>query len=154
MSVPCPRCKIKTEKNDKFCRECGLSFYSEDIPTEVKILTSGTILANRYEIIKKIKKGGMGTVYKVNHINLNKVFALKELLTLNIAEIEERNKAVERFEKEVKILSELNNKHLPSIIDHFSIGDRCYIVMDFIEGRDLRAILEEEGNPGLPEEKI
>ncbi|HPZ08993.1 MAG TPA: tetratricopeptide repeat protein [Candidatus Eremiobacteraeota bacterium] len=153
MAYICPKCYAENKSEAKFCSECGLSLGFEDVPTELKALTSGIILANRYEIIKKIKSGGMGSVYKTRHVSLGKIYAIKELINLSMNH-QEQQEAITRFKMEAKILSELNHSNMPSVSDYFSIGGRYYLVMDFIEGKDLSTILAEKGNPGLPEADV
>ena len=153
MIYNCPKCGAENKKDAKFCSECGISLGSEDVPTELKALTPGIILANRYEIIQKIKSGGMGSVYKAKHVGLGKIYAVKELLNLSMNE-QEQQEAIRRFKMEAKILSELNHANMPAVSDYFSIGGRYYLVMDFIDGKDLSGILEENGTPGLPETDV
>ena len=153
MIYNCPKCGAENKKDAKFCSECGISLGSEDVPTELKALTPGIILANRYEIIQKIKSGGMGSVYKTKHVSLGKIYAIKELINLSMNP-QEQQEAITRFKMEAKILSELTHPNMPSVSDYFSIGGRYYLVMDFIEGKDLSTILSEQGNPGLPEADV
>ncbi|MEQ8223433.1 MAG: protein kinase [Candidatus Eremiobacterota bacterium] len=153
MIYNCPKCGAENKKDAKFCSECGISLGSEDVPTELKALTPGIILANRYEIIQKIKSGGMGSVYKTKHVSLGKIYAVKELINLSMNP-QEQQEAITRFKMEAKILSELTHPNMPSVSDYFSIGGRYYLVMDFIEGKDLSTILSEEGKPGLPEADV
>jgi len=153
MIFRCPKCNAQNKKDAKFCNECGLSLIHEDVPTELKALTPGAILANRYEVITRIKSGGMGSVYKAKHVGLGKIYAVKELLNLSMNE-QEQQEAIRRFKMEAKILSELNHANMPAVSDYFSIGGRYYLVMDFIDGKDLSGILEEKGTPGLPETDV
>ena len=153
MTFNCPKCNAENKKDAKFCNECGLSLIHEDVPTELKALTPGAVLANRYEVINRIKSGGMGSVYKAKHVGLGKIYAVKELLNLSMNE-QEQQEAIRRFKLEARILSELNHPNMPAVSDYFSIGGRYYLVMDFIEGKDLSGILEERGTPGLTEAEI
>jgi len=59
-----------------------------------------------------------------------------------------------RFEREAKILSELQHPNLPRVIDYFTIGDRYYLAMDFIEGKDLGNIIKDADPQGMQEEQI
>ncbi|MEQ8170348.1 MAG: serine/threonine-protein kinase, partial [Candidatus Eremiobacterota bacterium] len=59
-----------------------------------------------------------------------------------------------RFKVEARMLSQLENYHLPAVYDYFIEKGRYYLVMSYIEGVDLSDLLELEGNPGLPEELV
>jgi len=116
-------------------------------------LRSGTVLVNRYRIESLIKAGGMGAVYKAVDIRLNSTCAVKELISTCGTE-EERKKATEWFEREVKLLARLNHTGLPEVFDYFITEGIYYFVLTFVEGEDLLSILEKEGKPGLPEDRV
>ena len=153
MAYYCDRCGNEHKENAKFCSECGKTLNYQDIPTELKALSKNMTLASRYEIIERIKSGGMGAVYKANDLRLGKICAIKELLHQSIDEEEQEN-AIKMFEREAKILSSLQHPNLPAVTDYFAVGNRYYLAMKFIEGKDLSAILRQAGEPGLPEDKV
>lgn len=153
MTVFCDKCGTENKDNAKFCYECGRTLNLDDLPTELKALKAGMKIADRYEIIERIKAGGMGAVYKAMDKRLGKLCAVKELLNQSIDEAEQAD-AIMRFEREAKILSDLDHPNLPGVTDYFTVGNRYYLTMEFIEGEDLSGILRQFGNPGLPEEKV
>jgi len=109
-------------------------------------LESGTILKHRYRIEGVLGQGGMGAVYKAFDINLGVSVAVKE----NLFTTEEYAR---QFRREATILASLRHPNLPRVTDHFVIeGEGQYLVMDFIQGEDLRERLEREGP--LEEEEI
>lgn len=116
-------------------------------------LPSGLLLNNRYKIEKLLKSGGMGAVYKATDTKFNSFCAVKELLP-SYSSDEEQKEAEEWFEREAKLLAGLSHPGLPRVFDYFLISGIYYLVMDFIEGEDLFSILEREGTPGLPQEKV
>ncbi len=99
-------------------------------------LEPGSILHNRYRIDEIIAKGGMGAIYRAVDLNLNVTIALKE----NLFSSEE---FARQFRREAGILAGLRHPNLPRVTDHFTIPDQGqYLVMDFIDGEDLRQSLE------------
>ena len=149
----CPECNTDNEKDAKFCCKCGLTLIIEDSSSELQSLSPGTIISNRYKIIREVKKGGMGCIYEAKHISLDKLYAVKELLNISM-DSRNRLEAIQRFEQEGKILSELNHPNMPSVSDFFFLDGRYYLVMDFIKGKDLSNLLKDEYPDGIPEESV
>lgn len=110
-------------------------------------LEIGVILNQRYRIDLLLGQGGFGAVYRAWDQNLGKAVALKENL-------ETSPDAQRQFEREALMLANLSHPNLPRVTDYFFIADQGqYLVMDFVEGKDLQAILEErEGK--LPEQQV
>jgi len=105
----------------------------------LQILTGGTVLNNRYEIIKKIGGGGMGAVYLSNDRNLGGVQrAVKEMVQAHIEDAQQA-KAIDDFRRESMILSSLDHPSIPTIYDYFfdTSEGRFYLVMKYISGGDL-----------------
>lgn len=115
------------------------------------ILEPGTLLRERYEILELVGQGGMGAVYKAGDLRLEgRVCAVKEILpTLTQASVspEELEQMSEQFRREASVLARLDHPNLPKVSDYFAEttvqGTREYLVMDFVEGRDLQEILQE-----------
>lgn len=102
-------------------------------------LQTGEILRNRYRIEDVLGQGGMGAVYKSFDINLGVAVAVKENLFTT-------DEYARQFRREATILASLRHPNLPRVTDHFVIeGQGQYLVMDFIQGEDLRERLEREG---------
>ena len=111
-------------------------------------LRSGETLRNRYQIESVLGQGGMGAVYRAKDLNLRVPVAVKE----NLFTTEEYAR---QFHNEATILAGLRHANLPRVIDHFVLpGEGQYLVMDFIEGTDLRERIERDGpvrvEDGLP----
>lgn len=129
------------------------------IKDDIKAITSdgplppGILLNNRYKIEKLLKSGGMGAVYKTVDTKFNSLCAVKELLP-SYSSTEEQKEAAEWFEREAKLLAGLYHPGLPRVFDYFVIDKIYYLIMDFVDGEDLFSILEREGKPGLPQEKV
>lgn len=111
------------------------------------ILEPGTLLRERYEILELVGQGGMGAVYKARDLRLEgRLCAVKEILptltqgSLSDVELEQMS---EQFRLESSVLARLDHPNLPKVSDYFAEGTREYLVMDFVEGRDLQEILQE-----------
>ena len=106
-------------------------------------LAPGTLLNNRYRIISILGQGGMGAVYRASDDHLHIPVAVKENLFLT----EEYGR---QFQREAHILAGLRHVNLPHVTDYFSMENQVqYLVMDYIEGEDLRQRMERMG--ALPE---
>jgi len=104
-------------------------------------LAAGTILDNRYRIVKLVGQGGFGAVYRAWHMSLEQPVAIKE-------NIDTGPESQRQFEREAKLLAGLRHPNLPRVNDHFVVpGQGQYLVMDFVEGRSLRDLLNERGGP-------
>jgi serine/threonine-protein kinase len=111
--------------------------------TALRTRSEGTVLKDRYEIVRKIGGGGMGAVYLALDKNLGGVErAVKEMVQSNIEE-DQHAKAIEDFKRESMILSSLDHPSIPTIYDYFfdDAEGRFYLVMKYISGGDLAARL-------------
>ncbi len=99
----------------------------------------GSVINNRYIIEKEIGQGGMSTVYLARDQKLNVFYALKEIQKETENEI-----ITETSMTEVNLLKDLNNRHIPRVIDIIDAGVNIFVVQDFIQGRSLDDILEEQ----------
>ncbi|KAF0110279.1 MAG: serine/threonine protein kinase bacterial [Chloroflexi bacterium] len=120
-------------------------------------LKTGDTLRGRYRIRRIIGQGGMGSIYLTDDLRLEgRQCALKEVehdRTLSGNLIKE---AREQFLREATVLARLDHPNLPKVSDFFSIGQRDYLVMDFIPGKDLRTLMIESKEEGsfLPESDV
>ena len=109
-------------------------------------LEKGSLLNNRYRIIEVLGQGGMAAVYRAIDENLSVEVAVKE----NLFTTEEYAR---QFRLEATILAGLRHPNLPRVSDHFVIEPLGqYLVMDFIEGEDIRQRLDRLG--ALPEQEV
>jgi serine/threonine protein kinase len=99
----------------------------------------GSRLINRYKIVEILGQGGMGSIYRAVDENLGLEVAVKE----NLFTSEEYAR---QFRREAVILANLRHPNLPRVTDHFVIdGQGQYLVMDYIEGEDLRERIDRQG---------
>lgn len=113
----------------------------------------GDTLKNRYRIDSIIGVGAYGTVYLAeDHENRGARVAIKEIVEQELSP-DERADALELFKRESMILMSLSHKGLPAVIDAFSSGDCHYLVMEYIEGETLEALLKKGASP-FPAKKV
>ena len=101
----------------------------------------GKIIGNRYEVITKIGCGGMATVYKARDNVLNRNVAIKVLRE----EFTTDEEFIKRFNIEAQAAASLTHPNIVSIYDVGNEGDLHYIVMELIQGKTLKEIINENG---------
>lgn len=117
-------------------------------------LQPGAVLQNRYSIVRVLGVGGMGSVYQARDLrfpNVTKYVAVKEIV--NISDPNMREMVVKIFEREANTLASLDHPAIPKIYDYFNQGDRSFLVMEFIEGKDLEEYLGQSAGM-LAEETV
>lgn len=106
------------------------------------MLEIGSVVDGKYKILNKVGQGGMSVVYLAMNERANKQWAIKEVRKDGSSNFEVVRQGLIA---EVDILKKLNHPTLPSIVDVIDDGDSFLIVMDYIEGNDLKDILKEYG---------
>ena len=118
-------------------------------------LNAGTNLVDRYLIQDIIGVGGMGSVYRARDLhfpNVVKLVAIKEMIN-QAPDPLVRQTVVQNFEREANILATLSHPSIPRIFDYFTLENRSYLALEFVNGRDLEAVLNQTDN-FLPEEQV
>jgi len=100
----------------------------------------GTVLAERYEILELLGQGGMGAVYKARDNELERLVALK----LIRPELASNPEILRRFKQELILAREVTHRNVIRIFDLGQTKGIKFITMEFVEGRDLRAMLREK----------
>ena len=106
-------------------------------------LQNGATLVQRYVIQDVIGVGGMGSVYRARDLhfpNVVKLVAVKEMIN-RAPDPLVRETIVKNFEREANILATLHHVSIPRIYDYFTEDNRSYLVLEFINGKDLEAII-------------
>jgi outer membrane protein assembly factor BamB/tRNA A-37 threonylcarbamoyl transferase component Bud32 len=127
---------------------------SGDQPGRQQLL-AGVTLVNRYNIQDVIGIGGMGSVYRARDMhfpNVVKLVAVKEMINMAPDPLV-RQTIVQNFEREANLLATLHHPSIPRIYDYFSHDDRSYLVLEFIQGRDLETVINE-ANGFLAEDQV
>lgn len=97
------------------------------------------IIANKYQILAELGRGGMGCVYKVRHTGLDKIYALK-VLHHHLA----HDTLIARFHSEARIMASLHHPHIIQVFDIDRNGDEHYFVMEYIDGQTLSDIIKQQ----------
>lgn len=106
------------------------------------MLKVGSLVDDKYKILSEIGHGGMSVVYMAINEKANKTWAIKEVRKDGKMDF---NMVRAGLMAEIETLKKLNHPNLPSIVDIIEDEDSFVIVMDYIEGRSLDIILEENG---------
>src|SRR5689334_19581910 len=158
MPVECPVCRTSNPPGSFACVKCSSPF---DLGAEVTspgvagatsagvsrapasgvALVSGDLLADRYEILKMLGEGGMGTVYKARDREVDRIVALKVIRP----ELAGHPEILQRFKQELILSRKVTHRNVIRIFDLGIADDRKFITMDFVEGRDLKSTLVEQG---------
>ena len=132
----CPECGYKINENDSFCFACGS-------------MLKKSVGDGRYEIIKILGKGGMGQVLLAHDSKMETDIVLKQLIPPKDDDAMKFEYLEKRMKEEAKLLYRLNYNGLPKVMDCFSENGNFFLVMQYIEGKDLSKVLSEQ-----PEGKI
>jgi WD40 repeat protein/serine/threonine protein kinase len=127
----------------RYCSHCRAAFHSELLlcPRDgypiIEVHADpllGQVLAGRYRVAALLGVGGMGRVYRVEHVLVGKLFALKVLY----GDFAGEGQVVERFLREAQVLSQLSHRHIVSIVD-FGESDTglVYLVTELVLGQSL-----------------
>ena len=90
--------------------------------------------ASKYEILDKIGQGGMGVVFRVRHVELGTILAMKMLP----ADLATEAELVARFRREARVMARLNHRNIVRVFDLVQEGDSFYLVMEYLQGKNLR----------------
>jgi len=118
-------------------------------------LQPGTTLQDRYLILGVLGSGGMSSVYKGRDLhfpNVTKLVAIKEMTSM-LTDQTMYEMVVTNFEREADLLATLSHPSIPRIYDYYTHKNSLYLVMEFIDGKDLEAILHETDD-FLPVEQV
>jgi serine/threonine protein kinase len=163
----CPLCAHTTHADDRFCARCGAALFRDaSLPGETAsgVATRnvrepsaalareapsrgaadplvGQVVADRYRIVSLLGRGGMGVVYKVEHIHIGKMMAMKLLS----GELARDAATVRRFRAEAKAISKLAHANTVQIFDFGESARLVYLVMEYLPGRDLGSLISSEG---------
>ena len=109
----------------------------------------GQVLDDRYEIVAKIARGGMATVYRARDLRLSRQVAIKVMRS----DLGEDDEFAAKFDREARAAAVLGHPNVVSIFDQGSSEGKPYIVMEYIEGETLRKVISREA-PMSPERAL
>jgi serine/threonine-protein kinase len=160
----CPRCRTSHDQPSHFCPHCGADMTrasaleaaipdpalaeteNPERPIDRRLSDSnqawlGRIVDGRYRVLEVIGRGGMGVVYRVEHLRMGKMAAMK-VLHRDLAQDPE---VIARFEREAAAVSRLNHPHTVQVFDFGNAQGALYLIMELIRGQDLARIIERDG---------
>ena len=160
----CPRCRTSFDRPCRFCAECGADMAHaspleaartaastgpadrEPDPVDRRLSDSnrawlGKVVDGRYRVLEVIGRGGMGVVYRVEHLRMGKIAAMK-VLHRDLAHDPE---IVQRFEREAAAVSKLHHPHTVQVFDFGNVQGALYLIMEYVHGLDLAHIVQRDG---------
>ena len=105
------------------------------LPDEAPIRTIGN-----YRLIEQIGKGGMGAVYRATHSHLKKQVVVKLILNNRVDDATQ----VQRFYREMEVIGSLDHANIVKATDAGEIDGTCFLVMEYLDGHDVKSILNAE----------
>lgn len=144
MMQACSRCSFQNPAASLFCARCGQPL----LGAVTGQLTPHSILAGRYAIVSLLGRGGMGAVYLASDSRIaGKTWAIKEMSDVALLDPAEKQAAIRAFESEANLLANLDHPNIPKVVDYFAEAGQYYLVMDFIPGKTLEAMMNEGRGP-------
>jgi len=116
-------------------------------PTEDRRLSDsnqawlGKIVDGRYKVLEVIGRGGMGVVYRVEHLRMGKIAAMKVLHR----DLATEPDVIARFEREAAAISKLHHPHTVQVFDFGTAGTALYLIMEYVRGVDLSKMIQRDG---------
>jgi len=101
----------------------------------------GPVSLDEYELLEKLGEGGMGAVYKARHRHMDRIVALKVLSDKSV----DTPQALQRFQREVRASARLRHPHIVTAHDAGNDNGRHYLVMEYVPGIDLNAMVKRRG---------
>ena len=142
----CSSCNVPIESGT-FCHDCMALLSSPTASGEVEVpvgimalgpyrvvpvrLSSGTLITDRYRIIRHLGSGGMGVVYEAENLKLDVTVALKFLRSEDTG----NHRRLELFLNEVRLARQITHPNVCRIFDVGEVGDRHFISMEHVEGK-------------------
>lgn len=162
----CPGCMSRWEDTKKPCPRCGFS--RETGESGGRELPPFTVLGGRYLLGKRIGAGGFGISYIALDLTEEKLLAVKEFFPAGMAERrgmevvpeeeadeEDYQRARESFRREAELLARfVGTEGIVTYRDYLEENGTAYLVMDYVEGPNLKQALRERGKPFTQEEAL
>jgi len=104
-------------------------------------------MMGQYRILDELGRGGMGRVFKAEHMAMGRVVALKVLSS----QLLKTERARQLFQREVKAAAKLSHPNIVTAFDANQVGDRCFLVMEFVDGPNLQDLVKEHGPLPVPQ---
>ena len=130
---------------------------TEDTTSNSTLFDTGSVIDNKWVLIERIGKGGMGEVYRAHQLNLRRDVAIKVISEDILQDIEENpeevSNAIQRLQVEVQTMAQVRHPNVLQIYDYGSISVQQqsaakqvqYIAMEYVPGNTFRYTMSEEG---------
>ena len=133
----CPTCGTEYPANARFCEIDGTALLSRDASNDLV----GSVVADRYHVLRVLGEGGMGKVYLAEHVKMGRKSALKVLRPAAMRDAD----AVSRFNREASNASRISHPNIATIYDFGETDGVIYLAMEFVDGAPLTSIIDESG---------
>jgi serine/threonine-protein kinase len=134
----CPVCSTEYPANERFCPRDGSALRTQGGSQDLV----GSIIAERYHVLKKLGEGGMGQVYLAEHVKMGRKSAVKVMNPGMVQNVD----AISRFNREAANASRINHPNVAGIYDFGETPDGViYLAMEFVEGEPLTNIIKHLG---------
>ena len=138
MPKTCPVCATTYPDSDAFCPKDGSTLRLDEGATSLV----GSVIADRYLVSKLLGEGGMGQVYLAGHVRLPQQAAIK---VLHASMVQDAG-AIARFNREAANAARIEHERVARVFDFGETNTGLvYLAMEFVPGRTLRSLLEEQG---------
>lgn len=135
----CPVCSTEYPANERFCPRDGSALRTQGGASQDLV---GSIIAERYHVLKKLGEGGMGQVYLAEHVKMGRKSAVKVMNPGMVDNVD----AISRFNREAANASKINHPNVAGIYDFGETPDGLvYLAMEFVEGEPLTNIIKAHG---------
>ena len=133
----CPQCGGEYETSDRFCPKDG----SPLRPKSGGDPLVGRVIADRYLILARLGEGGMGRVYLAEHVKMNRQCAIKVMNPSLVNDSE----SSQRFAREASNAARILHPNVAAVFDYGEADKVVYLVMEYVDGESLSAILQKDG---------
>src|SRR5580698_5266159 len=149
----CPQCgqPLAPDAPEGLCPQCLLnaaagpppSGAGDGLPDDLIDIAAPAEVAKKlpqFEILELLGRGGMGVVYKARQVQLDRIVALKILPPVDALSPD----FVARFTREARSLAKLSHPNIVNVHDFGESGGLYYIIMEFVEGANLRQLIQSK----------
>src|SRR5687767_49347 len=131
----CPHCGTEYETAARFCPADGTALRPKGSDSLI-----GSVLAERYHILKRIGEGGMGRVYLGEHVKMNRQCAIKVMSPALVNDAE----SASRFAREASSAARIIHPNVAAVFDYGESEGLVYLVMEYVDGEPLSRLLARE----------
>jgi eukaryotic-like serine/threonine-protein kinase len=133
----CPQCGAEYPLDVRFCQTDGTPLRTQGAEGDLV----GSIIAERYHVLRKLGEGGMGQVYLVEHVRMGRKSALKVMNSGMSKDVD----AITRFNREAANASRINHPNVAAVYDFGETPDGViYLAMEFVDGPPLTKVIESQ----------